>query len=123
MKYTPYAYWSRGELYEKLLPQALDTGVKTRILKEACYDDRWIPSRDFNGCSVIQDPLHPYLPCFIHDYRWVTGQGGNLSDIEFRNNLIKAGLSKVKAWRFYFAVRLGWLFYFKWKYLIKNARK
>ena len=115
MSKQPYKYWNRGQMLEHLIPQCIDFDISTFLVKEICYDSRWNPKRDFNGCSVVQDELHPFVPCFIHDYRWVVGEGGLRSDIEFRRNLILAGFSKFKAYKYFIAVRIGWLFYYKWK--------
>ena len=110
----PYKYWTRDYLYEFLLPQCIDFDVSTSLVKLAVYDERWNPRYDFNGCTLVQDEYHPFLPCFIHDWRWITGQGGLDSDIEFKINLVKAGFTELKAWKYFIGVRLGWMFYYKW---------
>ena len=120
MKDSPYQYgWTRQLFHEFLINQAVNFGINSFTVKEACYDQRWNPVIEFNGCNLVQDKLHPFLPCFLHDWRWVTGQGGYKSDVEFYNNLRKAGMPKFEATSWFVAVRIGWLFYYKWKK--KNA--
>jgi len=115
----PYRYWSRNDLFWKLKEQAIDfqncNPDDFYIIKSACYDKRWNPATQFNGCNVVQDDLHPFLPCFIHDWRWITNQNTKLADEEFRSNLIRYGYPKWKASLYYYGVRLGWYLYFKWK--------
>jgi len=111
MSKKPYRFWSRNDLYWKLIQQAGEYGVNDDAMefhiKSAVYDKRWNPSVDFNGCNVVQDDLHPFLPCFIHDWRWVTGQNKLDADIEFKWNLINFGYPKWKAELYFWAVRIG----------------
>ena len=120
MNKLPYTYWTRELLHQFLEQQAVDFGVDQFLLKTACYDDNWNPIVDFNGCTLVQDTYHPFIACFLHDWRWITGQGGFNSDMEFKVNLEKAGFSKAKAFRWFLAVRIGWLFYYKWYYYAKR---
>lgn len=115
IKKTPYAYWTRQLLHEFLIHQAVDFGINAYLVKQICYDDRWNPVADYDGCTLVQDKFHPFLPCFIHDWRWRTGQGGLDSDKEFRANLIKSGMTKLESFKWFLGVRIGWLFYYKWK--------
>lgn len=110
----PYKYWSRKQLYSLLLNQAIEFKISPKQLYNSVYDESWNPMLQFNGCNLVQDDYHPFLPCFIHDYRWVVEGGGIESDREFKNNLIKAGFTKLRANMFFVAVRLGWILYFKW---------
>ena len=111
----PYIYWSREELYDRMIQQAIDFKIEEAMLELACFDNEWTPQADFNGCNMVQDELHPFLPCFIHDYRWFVEGGSVEADKEFRTNLLKAGFSKWKANSYFIAVRLAWTLYFKWK--------
>ena len=112
----PYKYWwNRGRLYESMIPQALEFGISTYLLKQICFDERWDPVKDFNGCTLIQDKYHPFLPCFIHDYRWIVEGGSLKADKEFKFNLKRSGMSNFEAWKWFIGVRAGWLFYYKWK--------
>jgi len=111
----PYAFWNRDELFLHLCRQADLFAYKNKErIKTAVFSERWNPMKDFNGCNVIQDKFHPYLPCFIHDYAWIVEGGGKKSDKEFYDNLVTCGTKKFKARLMYMAVRLGWL-YFKYK--------
>jgi len=123
MSKKPYQNWSRDQLYAHLLTQCLNFSYNEDFMEEIrvmVYDNRWNPSEDFNGCNVVQDHLHPFLPCFIHDYRWVVNKGGLWTDEEFYDNLIKCGVSKTRAVLYFVAVHSAWLLYFKWKKRLKN---
>lgn len=115
----PYRYWSRNDLFWHLRTQAVDfhncDGEMLYTIKAACYDERWNPSEEFNGCNIVQDDLHPFLPCFLHDWRWITNQNALDSDLEFKHNLVKFGYPKWKANLYFWAVRIGYLCYYKWK--------
>ena len=119
MSKKPYKYWSRNDLFWKLREQAVDVSYCDAdvlyTIKSACYDNRWNPSEEFNGCNVVQDDLHPFLPCFLHDWRWITNQNTLLADQEFKKNLLIFGYFNFKASLYYYGVRLGWLLWYKWK--------
>lgn len=106
-----YKYWNRKELFEHLEKQAIEFNVDIDLVKEAVFSEAWNPVKDFNGCNVVQDDFHPFLPCFIHDFRWIVYGRKNKYDIEFRNNLLKFGYSTFKAVCFYLGVRLGSVFF------------
>jgi hypothetical protein len=89
-------------------------------IHKVVFSDEWNPMEEYNGCSVIQDKFHPYVPCLIHDYRWVVGEGGKEADIEFKNNLELFGTPNPRRQIMWMGVRLGWFFAFKRK---KQARK
>ena len=92
-------------------------GIDVKMLiRKGMTDVRWNPMKDFNGCSVVQDLFHPCISCFIHDYLWITGQGGKDADYIFYKLMILEGTPKAMAWRRWFAVRVAWLFWFKWYY-------
>ena len=109
-----YKYWDRDDLYLHLSKQAIDYGINLDLVRVAVYDNEWNPIADYNGCNAVQDTHHPDIACFIHDWRWIAHPYRKAWDIEFRDNLIKIGFSKFRAYCYYFAVRLGWLFYYKW---------
>ena len=114
----PYKFWSRDQLYALLLPQCLNYGYSENCIDrihDMVYDERWNPMEDFNGCNVVQDHHHPFLPCFIHDYRWVIGEGGLDSDTEFYHNLIKCGVSEVRSTIYFAVVRSAWVLFYQWK--------
>ena len=114
MSGTNYKYWSREDFFSFLKKQAHDFDISLELTKKICFSDKWNPPVDFNGCNLVQDSFHPFLPCFIHDFRWIVEGGGIESDREFRTNLIKAGFSKWKAQTWFVGVRIGWILYFKW---------
>ena len=103
----PYKYWSNQQLFTHLIKQCDEYGFDKPAVLDAISDTNWNPSEDYNGCNVVQDDLHPFYPCFIHDYRWITEGRTNSADKEFRNNLLKFGYSTFKATIYYLAVRVG----------------
>lgn len=107
----PYKYWTKIQLHDHLRVQCFVYGYNVELLEEAIESEAWNPVKDYNGCNVVQDDLHPFYPCFIHDYRWIVEGRTNKADIEFRNNLLKFGYSTVKASIYYFAVRVGSVFF------------
>jgi len=107
----PYINWTREQLFEHLEVQCKEYDYDLTALFTSVYDKRWIPSEDYNGCNVVQDDIHPFYPCFIHDYRWIIEGRTNNADIEFRNNLRKFGYSRIKALIYYCAVRVGSVFF------------
>ena len=113
----PYKNYNRGQLYDLIEMQCNAAGMEHYLPRcmQACYDKRWLPQVDFNGCSVVQDELHPYPPCFLHDYAYVVHGGGPDADKQFYVDLIDWGMKPSKAMRWYIGVRIGWLFYFKWR--------
>ena len=119
----PYRNWTRDQMYYHLLLQAQQfnySEYEINQVKKMVYDEDWNPMVDFNGCNLVQDRLHPYLPCFIHDYRWLVEGGGLITDEEFHSNLLKCDLDRLRAIMYFFAVRLGWLLYYKWKKKFKK---
>lgn len=116
----PYKFWTREKLYWHLIEQAGEYFANDDnmqfVIKNAVYDARWNPLEDFNGCTFVQDPLHPFLPCFIHDWRWVTRQDIKASNIEFKDNLIKFGFTSFKAQLYYIGVTLGYYCYYQFKH-------
>ena len=115
----PYKFWNRNQLFQHLKTQLdyysfMDDDNYT-LLKDACYDERWIPMLDFNGCNIVQDDLHPFFPCFIHDWRWITNQDAKEADYELYYNLKKCSVPEFRARIYYLGVRIGWYCYYKWK--------
>jgi hypothetical protein len=114
MNQKPYKYWTLAELCEMLVRQAEGKGFNYLDIVSMVYSNKWNPIEDFDGCTLVSDHLQPFLPCFIHDYRWAVEGGGKHTDIEFRDNLLKFGFPKWKANVYYVAVRLAWVTYYKW---------
>lgn len=86
------------------------------IIEEAISSEDWIWFRQWDGCTVIQDPTHPYVPCFIHDYLSRTGRGGRKNDRLFYHLQIIFGECKACSRARYFGARLGWIFWLFWKH-------
>ncbi len=110
----PYKYWTKIQLFDHLRVQCFVYGYNVELLEEAIESNAWNPVKDYNGCNVVQDDLHPFYPCFIHDWRWITFDYEKTWDIEFKRNLLKFGYSVLKSEVYYIMVRCGWLFYYKW---------
>ncbi len=114
MKLQPYRNWTREDLYSHCLKQSEEYGFDKEEMLDVIFDDKWSPALDFNGCNLVQDPLHPFYPCLRHDYDWIVGVGGVDADRRFYNNLKQAGMLSLKARVWFIGVRLGWVFYYKW---------
>ena len=112
---NPYKNWTRKQLYDHCIIQCEEYGFDKNECKGIIYDKRWDPMKDFNGCSVVQDPIHPFYPCLKHDWSWVVLGGGIEHDRQFRKDLIRSGMYGFKARRWFWGVRIGWIFFHKWK--------
>lgn len=126
----PYRNWTKNELKDVLLKHVnrMELSSLLRILwidliLEAFESNYWNVIQDYNGCTIVQDWLHPDPACFCHDYMWISGHGGKLSDEIFKALMIAEGMPKGKLTRRKFAVRMGWIFGFKWKYKAKRTQK
>lgn len=114
----PYINWTRQELYEHLTRQLKGIGLfeaYKHTLYLACFDTRWNPMQDFDGCTFVQDDLHPFYPCFMHDYRCIVLGWSNEYDLKFRADLIKFGFPKWKANMYYLVVRMAFYTYYQFK--------
>jgi hypothetical protein len=121
--YKPYTFWTKAELatHLKNLVFKLDMGKEVNVLiEEAMTSNLWNPTMDYDGCSFVQDVYHPCVSCFIHDYLWRTGQGGKKSDEIFYYLMLEEGIYKNRAKRRWLAVRIGWVFYYKWIHIKKR---
>jgi hypothetical protein len=85
-------------------------------IKSAAFDERWNPIKQYDGCTFVQDDLHPFPPCFLHDWRWATRQDVKLADLEFEENLKKFGYPLWKAKLYYIAVRIAYICYYQFKH-------
>jgi|GEM_PF-2819146 len=122
----PYSHWTLAELHTKLKHIVLDFATEgtidvtlrnfwTSLIQEAIDSKDWNPIQEFNGCTIVQDMFHPCPACFVHDYMWITGHGGKIADNIFFHLMIAEGMKKSKARRRWFAVRIGWFTWFRWK--------
>ncbi len=70
MPYTPYRLWNLKTLEKVILKQVIEfklpEDIKELVLV-AVIDSPWNPLLEYDGCTVVQDKLHPYLPYFVHD--------------------------------------------------------
>ena len=115
MNVKPYINWTRDELYTHFLKQSLAKGYDLSEIRTAVYSDGWDPMTEYNGCTMVQDPIHPFWPCFKHDYNWIVGGGGIEADREFYEDLKAAGFLNIEARIWFLGVRIGWVLWYKWK--------
>lgn len=122
--YKPYKYWTREKLLNHVAEQCEGIGRADLVTMfgDIIFDTRWNPLEDYNGCNVIQDRLHPYPPCLKHDFDWLVNGGGIKYDKEFMELCKAFGDSKYKAKLNFIGVRVGWLFYYKWKKIWKRYK-
>lgn len=123
----PYKNWEPADLREHLNKQVLSLNLSTEVSKlwiqlinDAFDTDLWNPIMDYNGCTLLQDRDHPCPACFVHDFMWICGYGGIKSDYIFKHLLRLKGMKRGASNRWWFGVRVGWIFYFYWKY---NSRR
>jgi hypothetical protein len=93
-------------------------------LKEALYSTEWdFTNPDhYDGCTGV-DELHynAYPPdCLIHDFHWKTGRGGIVADSIFKDIMKAMGRSNRIIKKRYKGVRLGWMFFYKWKHKLNG---
>lgn len=123
MTHTPYIFWTNTQLKKHLknLTHAFEMPDDVRFLiVEVMRDPRWNPTKDYDGCSVVQDMYHPCTSCFLHDALWKLGMGGKESDELFYYLMLIEGMKPAQAKRRWFAVRMGWIFYYKWAHFKKR---
>ena len=126
----PYQHWDLIELGDTLTQhvERLSCADEMKriwidLINEAIKSKDWNVLQDYNGCTMFQDHLHPDPACFIHDYSWITGRGGAVSDRVFYHMMLAEGMTKSMARFRWFAVRCGWVFYFYWKYIKQRKLK
>jgi hypothetical protein len=126
----PYSNWKANELRGVIIAHIRRLQLETRtehlwvkLVEEAFNDGEWDIVNEYNGCTAVQDYYHPCPACFVHDFMWITGRGGIISDRIFYHLMIAEGMSKPKAVRRWFAVRTAWYTYFMWKYIIRRNWK
>ena len=130
MRFEPYKYWTDEEMKDALrnIIHRLDINIIIRnqwreIAVDAVDDEAWDFSKDYNGCTAVQDFFHPSPACWIHDYLWLTGMGGRVADRIFYELMILEGMSRFKARRRYVLVRIGWVAFYNFKYKLKGNKK
>ena len=93
----------------------------SEILDEAVTSELWNWKEEYDGCTAVQDPFHPYPPCFIHDFMFRTGRGGKDSAKIFKHTQIIFGAKKINATMRAFATSVAWVVYYKWAYRRKGC--
>lgn len=118
----PYQYWTKDELKKKLIdhinkinPPKTFKNHWITLVHDACNSYEWDVISQYNGCTIVQDLIHPCPACFCHDFMWISGHGGKVSDYIFKELMLAEGMKKCKAKRRFIGVRVGWFFWFKWK--------
>jgi hypothetical protein len=121
----PYQNWEEKELRTKLIKDVANLNIDdtlvllwANIIKEAFNDKSWNVIEDYNGCTAVQDYIHPCPACFVHDYMWITGHGGAMADRIFYYLMRAEGMPANKSKRRWFAVRFMWYVGYMWKYII-----
>lgn len=107
-----YRHWTRAMFFSQLKLQAQEyhyQEYEIAIIKAMVYHKGWDPVVDYDGCTGPQDPQHPYLPCFKHDFNWRVRGGGKWADVEFLRDLERCGMHWAKRYTWYYIVRIYWL--------------
>ena len=119
---TPYKYWTKPELKKKLIDHVNNINPKPAfkthwiaLIHEAFESNKWDIIKQYNGCTIVQDVLHPCPACFCHDFMWISGHGGKISDEIFKQLMLAEGMKKCKVNRRFLGVRVGWFLWFKYK--------
>jgi hypothetical protein len=121
----PYKHLENEKLKELLISNAAAINSPTWVLlliEEAFNNSLWNPVLDFDGCTLVQDVLHPSPACFIHDFLWRCGYGGPISDEIVFDIWILEGLNVRKARRRWLGVRCAWIMFYKWRNLLVSNR-
>lgn len=119
----PYKFWTKPELKEQLFRQIINYNLPYSVelmVKEALNDNCWNPIYDFDGCTLVQDIDHPCISCFIHDYHWISGRGGYVSNKIFYRLMLITGFKKYEAARRLLGVTIAWYAYYKWHHALKR---
>ena len=113
----PYQFYTREELLNALILQCARRDMDHFIprLEEAARDLNWNPCQDFDGCTAVEDPLHPFPPCFLHDYSWRVLGDGKQFDLQFYKDCREWGVDQAQARRWFVGIRMAWIFWYKWK--------
>jgi len=118
-KLQPYRTWSRKQLYRHsilVLNMYVSQDSKDYVeicnqLNIACHSIFWNPLLEYNGCTVVQDPHHPFPPCLIHDYDCIVEGWTKDNDLKFQRHCELFGMNESKAKRWFRGVRIGRIYY------------
>ncbi len=118
----PYKNYTNKQLKELIVLQFMNSDCPPYVGEyvNLAFEDSWDPVNEFDGCTVVQDFNHPDLSCFIHDWLWRTGKGGDFSNKLFYKIMRWEGVSKSLAKRRYMAVKIMWNIWYKYKKRKKN---
>lgn len=126
----PYRYWTKPQFKKAILTNLdyLNVPIELHnlwrdLIIEGLNSKEWDSLIDYNGCTIVQDILHPCPACFCHDYMWISGHGGKDSDKLFKLFMSFEPMSKAKINRRWLGVRIGWFLWFKWKRKNKGNTK
>lgn len=127
-------YEKRDRLFGNIYPDLTENEIGAALVKqirrlglaEKCpaiisvfkelWESKFWRYTGYDGASIVTDVSHPAIWNFIHDWMYRTGMGGLESDVIYRELMILGGISKVKAYRRYYVIRVAWLLYFKRKH-------
>lgn len=126
----PYMNWTEDELLSTLVSHVKRLNIPEElrdlwivVIEESFESPYWNVIQDYNGCTIVQDHFHPCPACFVHDYMWIAGCGGRISDRIFLKLMEAEGMSKNKSRFRWFGVRVGWVCYFYWSNIKRRNLK
>lgn len=121
MRLEPYKYWTSEQMESIIVDSTskmlIDPKLKVLIIDlmvSVVYSDDWDFSDEFNGCTFVQDALHPSISCLFHDYANLTGRGSLRADKLFYELMRIEGLSKFRSKLRMYIVRIAYIFFFSW---------
>lgn len=107
MSFKPYSEWKEERFYEQLelnfLTEKTELREKFNELIKLIREDKSFSYKDVDGCTLVQDPLHPSPACFIHDYLCKNKLNGFKTQRLFYYMSRQEGLSKFRASRRFIA--------------------
>jgi len=120
----PYKHWTNNELKYRLIQTVFRVSkdndfaeLWVDLIHEAFKSNEWEIKSQYDGCTLVQDHLHPCPACFVHDYMCQTGRGGIMCDRIFKHCMKNEGMKK---WRInvrWFAVRCYFICFSFWKFV------
>ena len=113
----PYKNYETEMLKELVVLQFMSSNAPPYIGEyiNLSFKDSWDPITEFDGCTVVQDFNHPDLSCYIHDWLWRTGKGGDFSNKLFYKIMLWEGVPKAQAKRRFIAVKIMWNIWYQYK--------
>lgn len=121
MRLEPYKYWTKEQIESVVVQNTskmpINTELKALIIDlmvSVIYSSDWEVSTDYNGCTFVQDTIHPSISCLFHDYVNLTGRGSARADRLFYQLARIEGLGKFRAKLRMYIVRIAHIFFFSW---------